>query len=315
MNKIPVGRTIAFAYSFTFGQIGAVIGLIWLPLLVFFIGDFFATTYYAQGFEAWSGDADPSAIGKPLLALMGFYVVTVFVIAVIGVSVTRQAMGLRKGGALVHFGLGAAEINLFLSFLAAYLVVIAVCVGLFLGVLVFGGIAGVVLNAFAASMSKAQMATIAFGLGVAVGAGMLAAVIYVAARLVFLLAAVTVAEEKIDLVRAWSLTKGNFWRIFGVGLATVVPIALVSAGANIAILGPQNFIPDLQTSTDTAVQMRQMAAQMRAMVDNLPLVLGLGLLLAPFTYGLLFSAPAFAYRVLVSAAPISPPDTGPLRPA
>jgi hypothetical protein len=315
MNKIPVSRTIAFAYSFTFGQIGTVIGLIWLPLLVFFVGDFFATTYYAQGIEAWSADADPAAIGKPFLALMGFYVAAMFVIAVIGVSITRQAMGLRKGGAIVNFGLGTAEINLFLSFLAAYLVVIAVCIGLFLGLLVFGGIAGVVLNTFTASMSKAAMATAALVLGVAVGLAMIAVVIYVSARLVFLLAAVTVAEEKIDLVRAWSLTKGNFWRIFAVGLATVLPITLIAAGANIAILGPQTFIPDFQTTAGTTVQMRQMAAEMRTMVDNLPLVLGLGLLLAPFTYGLLFSAPAFAYRALVAAPPLSPPDTGPLRPA
>ena len=315
MNKIPVGRTIAFAYSFTFGQIGTVIGLIWLPLLLFFVGDFFVTNYYAQGFQAWSADSDPSAIGKPFLALMAFYIAAMFVIAVIGVAITRQAMGLRKGNAIVQFSVGAAELNLFLSFLASYLVVMAVTIGLFLALLLFGGIAGVALNAAAVSMSKAATAQLSLALGAAGGIAMIAALIYVAARLVFLLAPVTVVEEKIDLIRAWSLTKGNFWRIFLIGLATIVPITLVAAGANVAILGPQNFLPNLQVTTDTTAQIRQMAAETRALTENLPVVLGLGLLLAPFTYGLLFSAPAFAYRALVAAPPVAPVDTGPMRPA
>jgi len=315
MNKIPVGRTIAFAYSFTFGQIGTVIGLIWLPLLLFFVGDFFAMNYYAQGVQAWSADSDPSAFGKPFLALMAFYIVAMFVIAVIGVAITRQAMGLRKGNALVHFTLGAAELNLFLSFLASYLVVMAITIGLLLALLLFGGVAGVALSAAGASLTKTAATQISLGLGAAAGFAMIGALIYVSARLVFLLAPVTVAEDKIDLIRAWSLTKGNFWRIFLVGLATVVPIMLVATGAELAILGPQNLMPDLQVTTDTAAQMRRMAAETRALTENLPIVLGLGLLLAPFTYGLLFSAPAFAYRALVAAPPLAPVDAGPMRPA
>ena len=34
MNKLPVGRTIADAYRFTFAHLGAIIGLIWLPLVL-----------------------------------------------------------------------------------------------------------------------------------------------------------------------------------------------------------------------------------------------------------------------------------------
>jgi len=136
--------------------------------------------------------------------------------------------------------------------------------------------------------------------------------LYVALRLVFLLAAVTVAEEKIDLIRAWQLSQGNFWRIFLVSLATILPILLVSEGASIAILGPANMIPSLQAATDATLQVRQLATQMHALLQNLPLILGLGFLLAPFTYGLLFSAPAFAYRAIV-AAPPPPVPVEPMR--
>ena len=58
-----------------------------------------------------------------------------------------------------------------------------------------------------------------------------------------------------------------------------------------------------------------MALVMHDMLPHLPLLIGLGLLLAPFYYGLVFAAPAFAYRSLVSGTPSSPPDMGPLRPA
>ncbi|MEJ0044147.1 MAG: hypothetical protein WDM81_18895 [Rhizomicrobium sp.] len=40
MNKIPVGETIRFAYAFTFGEIGTVIGLVWIPLVINAVGAF-----------------------------------------------------------------------------------------------------------------------------------------------------------------------------------------------------------------------------------------------------------------------------------
>jgi len=48
MNKIPVGETIRFAYAFTFGEIGTIIGLIWIPTLINAVATFFALrAYYA----------------------------------------------------------------------------------------------------------------------------------------------------------------------------------------------------------------------------------------------------------------------------
>src|SRR6185437_697887 len=41
MNKIPVGQTIRFAYAFTFGEIGTVIGLTWIPTLINAVATFF----------------------------------------------------------------------------------------------------------------------------------------------------------------------------------------------------------------------------------------------------------------------------------
>ncbi len=315
MNKIPVGRTIAFAYDFTFRHIGTIIGLVWLPLLVLYVGQFFVMNYYAEGIESFVSGADPSAAGRSTLALIGFVLVTLLLIAMIGVSITRQAMGLRKGGAVVQFSLGAAEFNLFSSYLAAIAVLIAIDIAVFLAAVVVGVVGTLAVNAIVAPNGASAVREIATVAGAIAFLVTLGALVYVVARLTFLIAPVTVTEGKIDLIRAWTLTKGNFWRIFAIAAATVLPVSLIFFVAEAIIIGPANSVPDLSVPTDAAAQMQQMAAQLRAMTANMPLLLGLGFLLAPFNYGLIFSAPAFAYRTLVSAPPAPLPDTGPMRPA
>ena len=49
--------------------------------------------------------------------------------------------------------------------------------------------------------------------------------------------------------------------------------------------------------------MRHSAEQMRQMAAHLPLMMGIGFLLAPFTYGMTFAPAAFAYRALTGKAP------------
>ena len=41
MRKIPVLRTIAEGYAFTFGHLGTIIGLIWLPMVIVAIAGYF----------------------------------------------------------------------------------------------------------------------------------------------------------------------------------------------------------------------------------------------------------------------------------
>jgi hypothetical protein len=61
--------------------------------------------------------------------------------------------------------------------------------------------------------------------------------------------------------------------------------------------------------------MKELAQQTRVASDHLPWLLGLGLLLGPFTYGLIFSAPAYAYRAIAGGQGPATPDMGPLSPA
>ena len=77
------------------------------------------------------------------------------------------------------------------------------------------------------------------------------------------------------------------------------PIALIAAGAEVAILGPEFFMRSATPGVaDTAKQMQDMAQQMRTASEHLPLLYGLSFLMAPFFMGLGLAPSAFAYRAL-----------------
>ena len=61
----------------------------------------------------------------------------------------------------------------------------------------------------------------------ALAIGLLGALIYVQARLVYLLVPVTVVEKRFGLWRSWELSKGNFWRIVVVAVGTVAPLVIL----------------------------------------------------------------------------------------
>ncbi len=303
MNRIPVGETIAFAYRFTFGHIGTVIGLIWIPVLVLYVAQFFLMNAYTQTIQDVMTGTNPAAAGPLLLSLFGFFFASIFLVSLLGVALTRQALGLRTGPAIVHFSLGAAEFNLFLSFLAAMLVVLAIYLGLVLLTGLVGGATGLGITLAGSSLS-APVAKLVLLLAIfAAVLFVLCVLLYIGARLTFLLAPVTVAEGKIDLIRAWTLTRGNFWRIFAVGLAIFAPIFVVVGLGEVAILGPGYFAVALAPVADQAANATRLAQQMQSLSSHQPMLLGLGMLVAPFAYGLMFAAPAYAYQKLIAPRP------------
>src|SRR5438045_3415486 len=73
VRRLPVIATIREAYAFTFAKLGAIIGLIWLPMVIVTIGDFFvAQNYGRQMQEAMlagnAGSAGPQALAVLLFA-------------------------------------------------------------------------------------------------------------------------------------------------------------------------------------------------------------------------------------------------------
>jgi hypothetical protein len=291
MNKIPVGQTVRFAYAFTFGEIGTVIGLIWIPTLINAVASFFALrAYYHTLADSLESGLPPSGAGVGLPFLLAF--LAMLLVAMIGVSLTQQALGIRQGPAFAHIALGSTELRAFGGFFGLYLLFI-----------LFIAIVAIVLRIATAGSATAIQANpqlsgpAAAGIAVAAVLG-ICVVLYMVIRLSFLLVPSVVAGGEFGLTRSWQLTKGNFWRIVAVGVSTLLPIALIFGIAELAILGPSFFIPDMTHGAAAGANLRNMATQMRAVQDHMPLLMGLSFVVSPLLYGLMFSASAFAYRAL-----------------
>ena len=124
------------------------------------------------------------------------------------------------------------------------------------------------------------------------------ALIYVTARLSFLMIPAALNEGEFGLTRSWELTKGNFWRIVGVALGTVVPAMILIGVADLIILGPDYFRLFAQMLTDVA-NGAKFAGQIQDIVQHkTPILLGFALLAAPITNSLIFTPAAFAYQMV-----------------
>ena len=285
MKKIPVLDSIRYAYAFTFGHLGTIIGLIWVPMVILAVAGYFIMSYYYNSVPAAVSAGDAIAAARSGMLLIGWSLASLLLSAVMYVAVTRQALGLREGPAVVHFALGLPELRVFstvLGIFALALLFLMVDVGLISGA--------------AALTAKVPAANAAVGL---FALAALFAIVYALIRLSFLAIPATVAEGKVGLGRAWELSRGNFWRIVAIGLAALGPIMLIALAAEVAILGPEFFLHNTAMPTnDTAQQMHDMAEQMRTASDHLPVLYGLSFLMAPFFVGLGLAPAAFAYRAL-----------------
>jgi hypothetical protein len=276
MTKIPVAEAIRFAYTFAFGQIGAIIGLVWLPLIIVAFLQFLP---YALGTAYTAASASSAEAAGATFINLAFSTTALVLYSMNMVSVTRQALGLRQGAASVHFSLGWPEWRMFVGIVICGLILTA-AMGLYLilGSLLFSGQGG------SAVMSGLATVYAIAGFG---------ALVWFALRLVFVLAPIIVAEERIDLVRAFLLMRGNVWRALAIALAVTVPLVIVECIAVGVIAGPGFFAP-LPGNTATAL-----AQRFRQLDQHLPALIGLTLMLTPFNLGLTLGASSFAYRTLV----------------
>jgi hypothetical protein len=289
MKKIPIVPTIKAGYGFVFTHLGAIIGLIWIPMvLVTVLGFFVEQRYYAAAADALASN-NFARLGPSVISLFCYFVAAILLYAVMYVPVMQLALGQRKDGAIAHFALGPAEWRMFraLAALAAFL---------FLPVL----ITAFLFNTVAALMgtgSQAKSMLAAGGLEVLLVLSYLA-LVYIALRFVFLLPAVAVNEEGPVLPRAWLLSGGNFWRILAIMLATLGPVALAAAVAQVALEGPGAIVPSFANSAAMA------AAQLHLISLNMPVSKGVEFLVAPLILGLAAGSSAAAMRALQEKASV-----------
>jgi hypothetical protein len=129
------------------------------------------------------------------------------------------------------------------------------------------------------------------------------AFVYIATRLSFLLGPVVVAEHKISLFRAWELTKGNFWRIFVVLLAILIPLIALEIVVLWAVYG-SSLIPPMHPGV-TPEELKAFSEHQRQMMTNQQswwfITYPMGLLVSVIFYGIFTGASAFAYRAAAAS--------------
>ena len=85
MNKIPVGKTVAFAYNFLFTRFGTVVAVAGLPAVLASAVDYLVRSYT-------STDETEATAGTNLLIWLLGTVTTVFISSVATVGITRAAL-------------------------------------------------------------------------------------------------------------------------------------------------------------------------------------------------------------------------------
>jgi hypothetical protein len=128
------------------------------------------------------------------------------------------------------------------------------------------------------------------------------AMIFCWVRFGFLLGAATIAEDRIALGRSWTLSHRNFWRMFAISLAILLPfvaaeITAMAAGGLLPHLPPPGASPD-QIQTLQAAQNLRMTAAFEQMRHYWYVTYPVFAVISVLMYGLMAGASVFAYRAL-----------------
>lgn len=271
MRRLPVLAVIREAYTFTFTQLGAIIALIWLPMVIVTVAGFFATQHYAPQIMEAVKNGNPAAAGPAMLAVLFYALAKLAFTAMMDVSVAQLALGQRQGGAMVHFAFGPTEWRMFRTMFGLVLFVLPPA--LLLMAVGQNIVAGAVAGSSPQTLGSEFLFLLVYG-----------ALVFVLVRIGTLLVPVVVAETGPALSRAWTLSAGNFWRLLAVVMATAGPPLLTVMVVEAAI--------SPATPEKTMTQMDFGAGA------NLPLASGVEFLVAPLLIGLVVSATVFSYRAL-----------------
>lgn len=290
--KIPVAESIAGGYRFLFTYLVSVIGTLWLPYCIMAaVAVGCASMLLPPGLL--QGDVSGiefSDLFSPqaYAARLGLAITGLLTGAMVSVNLMRHALGLKRSVTLVYFSLGRAMWRMagamFLASLALSVMAVAFVI-----------VAGIV--------SSILLAQLDLGQALMANAAMLAVLFfffaYFAVRLLFLLPAVVVAEERIGIGRAFSLAGGNFWRIVLVILGVAAPVWIAAA----AILST-TVLPDVLAA---AVRLpphpnpEEIRPFLQAVVQAVPVMFIVVLAAGVVARALLAGAVATAYKALVGS--------------
>ena len=299
MAKIPVGATIAHAYRFAFGNFIGVLRVAWAAASLQAALSILVMRQMGGLMQAILAH-DASAVSQfgPLLLL---YLLSMFLLFVQITAVMELALGKLPRQQIFYFPVGKPVWRMIGAFLFALIVVIGLIICGFLAIAACGFALRLAVGGMAPQTAKAVTAIsllVVFLVGYC-------ALIYAITRLTFLIPPVTIASGRIDLAGGWKLARGNFWRIFLVLLAILVPFIVVEYAALFAVGGVPPLLPhDMSPEAQQAFQKAKIAWQLGLFAKATSawyLTVPVTMVVTMMLLALFSGAQAFAYRVLTSA--------------
>jgi len=276
VRQVPVVATIREAWLFTFSHLGNIIGLIWIPMVMITVAQFFTFLRYYNAMIDYLAGGGTSQLGPSTLMLIGYVAAAMLLYAIMFVAIVQLVLGSRTGGVIAHFAFGPLEWRMARAFFA------------FTGLLLLIGL-GVMMLANLAMVAGGPKSSQAAASGFLV-MGLLGACIALVPRFLLLLPAVSVNETGSVLRRTWALSTGNFLRLLGIVLGLFLPLAILLGVADLAIGGPGAVV-----AGDDRMRMLQALTEARS---SLPVACGLSFLVSPLVVGLFSSASVSAWRAL-----------------
>jgi hypothetical protein len=285
MNKIPVGKTVAFAYNFLFTRIGTVVGVAGLPALLASAVDYLVRSYT-------STEEPEAAAGTNLLIWLAGTVTTVFISSVATVGLTRAVLGLPLGSGAYYFPVGPLELRMFVAKLRFWIGVVVLLILASLVTSVAFMLAGVPIDG--AGTVEPSAATLVAGLVTWAAFGYAIVTIL---RMGFLLSATVVSEDKGGLQRSHDLARGNVWRMTAIVLALGAPILVLVSIASLIILSAA-LGPDYARVLEQDGMTELMRRGEEAVAQNLLLWEVFNTAIFIIASGLIYAASAYAYCAL-----------------
>lgn len=308
MNKIPVWRTVGQTYGFAFGKYFTILAIIWLPMLVQSAITFSLQTPLHDLMAAAARGQPPMLDPRFARLNMLVQIVALIALTIVSVGITKEVLGLRTGPRFFYLRFGAAELRVVVGYFALLLLFIVFVFAFVIGVLILAGIAGAIAAQLASPAAKGIAALVIVGAAFAVWLTLLYAIV----RLTFLFLPSTVAEHRIGIARSWELTRGNFWRIFLIGILVLLPLIVASFVLGLTILGSGYFDFAMHHARDPQAIQQFVMQRMELFFQAMPIILVVNFFIAPVIYGLTIAPASFAYRALMPApvevAPIVAPS-------
>ena len=279
-RRVPAVAVIRDAYAFLAAHLGAIIGLVWVPMVLLTVAQYFTLyRFYNSAIDALAG-GNVAPLGSAILMVMACLVAALLFYAMMLVAVSQLSMSHQAPQPpLAHFNFGPLEWRMFRALFGF--------MGLFmmigLTVMLAANAASPLLTGLKTSQSVADniMLLAMIGVGLTLGA-----------RMLLLLPSLVIHETGPALRRAWMLSAGHFWSLFVILLAVFLPAKLFQLGVEYWLNG-KNAIA--VTGATPQVQMMNMALNARQI---LPLACGLNFLVSPIAIGLFAGASTSVWRAL-----------------